>query len=89
MADAEDIIMVVVDRDAARRVRGVETYAPGVSPPDHIADFLPAHLRGREVQAKDPRSEVKDKGAGWYDLPDGRTVRGEDAVRDAGYEVPE
>lgn len=89
MADAEELLMVVVDRDASRRVRSVETYGPGVAPPDHLADFLPAHLRKREVQAQDPRAEVKAKGSGWYELPDGRTVRGQDAVRDAGYEVPE
>jgi len=86
MADAEDLIMVVVDRDVARRVRDVEVYGPGVAPPDHIRDFLPQHLRRRQVQAEDPRGEVKDKGAGWYELPDGRSVRGKSAVLDAGYD---
>jgi len=89
MANAKNLIMVVVDRDVSRRVRDVEVYGPGVAPPDDLADYLPAHLRGREVQAKDPRSEVKSKGSGWYELPDGRTVRGKKAVRDAGYTVPD
>jgi hypothetical protein len=80
-----DRTVVVVEQDRIGRLVHVETHEPG----DPLPDWLEERVSGREVQAKDPRSEVKDKGAGWYDLPDGRTVRGEDAVRDAGYEVPE
>ncbi len=100
MADAREVLMVVVDRDAARRVRSVEVYGPGEAPPNHLADFLPHEVRMREVQTKDPRDEAKSEdeaetegvealGAGWYRLPDGEKVRGKDAVREAGYQIDE
>jgi hypothetical protein len=85
MADATDVLMVVVDRDVTGRVRDVQTYGPGVAPPSEVADYLPEEVRRRERQIDDPREEVKDKGAGWYQLPGGETVRGMDAVREAGY----
>lgn len=87
MADATETLMVIVDRDAMRRVRSVEVYRPGEAPPDEIADYLPHEVRTRETQTQEPRDEVKHTGAGWYDLPDGSTVRGKDAVRDAGYDI--
>ena len=91
MADATETLMVVVDRDAMRRVRSVDIYRPGEAPPDEIADYLPHEVRLRETQTKDPRdevktSEVKHKGAGYYKLPNGETVRGKDAVREAGFD---
>lgn len=92
MADAEEVLMVVVDRDASRRVRSVEVYGPGEAPPGEIADYLPHEVRTRSVQTKDPRDEVKanvkDLGGGWYELPSGAKVQGSDAVEEAGFEVP-
>lgn len=85
MADATEVLMVVLDRDVAGRVRDVEVYGPGVAPPSTVADYLPEEVRRRERQVDDPREEVKAKGAGWYQLPNGDTVRGMDAVREAGY----
>ena len=87
MADATETLMVVVDRDAMRRVRSVDVYRPGEAPPDEIADYLPHEVRLRETQTSDPRGEVKHTGAGWYELPTGETVRGKDAVRERGFEV--
>jgi len=94
MADAA---IIVIERDwLGRRVR-TETFAPGDPTPAWVSDALP----DRETQVSDPREEVKategpvaegktaeHQGAGWYELPGGETVRGKDAVREAGYEVP-
>ena len=90
MANATETLMVVVDRDAMRRVRSVDVYRPGEAPPDEIADYLPHEVRLRETQTSDPRDEGKTAvhtGAGWYELPSGETVRGKDAVRERGFEI--
>ena len=81
MADTE---VIVVERDVIGRPGRVERYGPGEPLPAWLDDRL-----GRETQVQDPRQEVKAKGSGWYELPTGETVRGREAVREAGYEVPE
>jgi hypothetical protein len=92
--------MVVVNRDRAGRVSDVDVYEAGTPPPDWVADYLPHEVRTRSVQTKDPRTEVKAEsseeepvvkhtGGGWYELPSGAKVQGQDAVREAGFKVPE
>jgi len=76
--------IIVVERDYLGRPRDTEVYSEGDPKPDWLEERLP----NREVQAKDPRGEVKHQGSGWYLLPSGETVRGQDSVREAGYEVP-
>lgn len=81
MADAD---VIIVERDPLGRPSRVERHEAGEPLPGWLDDRLT-----RETQVQDPRQEVKANGAGWYELPDGSVVRGKDAVRDAGYEVPE
>jgi hypothetical protein len=81
MADTD---VIVVERDPLGRPSRVERYGAGDALPEWLDDRLQ-----RETQASDPRGEVKANGSGWYTLPGGETVRGKDAVREAGYEVPE
>lgn len=76
--------VVVVERDYLGRPSDTEVYSEGDPKPDWLEERLP----GRETQAGDPRDEVKHKGGPWYELPSGETVRGKEAVREAGFEVP-
>jgi len=84
MADAD---VIIVERDRLGRPSRVERYEAGEPLPDWLDDRL-----ARETQVQDPRQEVKTAealGGPWYRLPSGEKVRGKDAVRDAGCEVPE
>jgi len=71
--------VIVIREDWLGRPRSVDRYEEGAQLPETIA---------REVKVQDRREEVTHQGNGWYTLPTGETVRGKQAVKNAGYELP-
>jgi|APHM01.1.fsa_nt_gi hypothetical protein len=78
-----DSTVIVVERDRIGRPVQAETFEPGDPLPAWVEEKVPR----RETQTQDPREEVKHQGSGWYLLPSGETVRGKDAVREAGFNL--
>lgn len=74
-----DTTVVVVSRDSLGRPVRTEKYGPDDPLPEWLQNFL------YEDKTLDERAE--HKGGGYYELPDGSTVKGKDAVRAKGFEV--